>query len=795
MKKNLLKDFCVTHTKTMLIGIFSILGAQNLLAQVQNNGTIYIGQSATLYNNGIFSFDSGSITETNRGTGTNHGKLIFGTDATFSGAASGSTLFVDGFANTQKISYFELPTGDGTTYAPMGVTNGSLTNGVEAAYTHADPTTIGTDLDASITGLLGTGYWVIKGDAAKITLIWNSDISALASTIADITIAGYDGTKWLEISSDAVVGTLSSGTITTSSAVTFSGYTAFTIAGKGGSCAPTFLATGTKTWTGSSWSPTGSPTLYDAVTLAGNYPSTAGSFVCNSLAMGNFTITLVDQQSIEVVNDVTSGSSGKIIMSSETSFVQRKENGTAPKIELTKTTRPIKRYDYVYWGSPVAGDVFSQLADAVATLQTTPGAFDLKYKYVSGVSGANGAWQPLTTTEDAKGFIMRVKEQAPFVDASTQGTINLKFTGTANNGTITVPVAHLGMPSARNNNLLANPYPSAIDADKFLTQNSTSIDGAIYLWRANTENTTGAANYVIGDYVAYTKLGSSAYGGVNATNVNFDGKIASGQGFKVRALGTGTVEFNNCMRVVGENSEFFRASNAYASINDSDKDRFKVNLQTSEGIANQILVGYLPETTLAYDHMYDAEILSVSPTRMYSILDNTTQKLAINARPSFTNTDEVIIGISKATTETAQMSISIAQTEGIFANNQTPIYLHDAQLNIYHNFANGAYTFTTAAQEDNNRFKIVYQPGQLNNDAFENNAAFATLNNQMLAVNTSLPIKNVMVYDITGRLIMNEAVNSTTSFNASFHQPQAVYIVKIGLDNGQIVTTKLINQN
>jgi hypothetical protein len=801
MKKNVLHYFLKATNTKLLIASLMWFVFQNVTAQVQNNGSLYIANNATLYvKSGDFVFGSGSTTQTT--DGSNYGKLIFGADATFSGAATGAGLFVNGFASTRKSGLFTLPTGDGTTYAPIAVDNAavdnaSVTNGVDAIYNH---TTNPTGLTTPLTAVLTTGKWIVKGDNAILQLSWTASISALASSLTDITVAGYNSgtSKWEEIASNAATGSLTTGSVTTTAAVNLSSYTDFTLAGKGSSCPPVFAGTGTKTWTGSDWSPAGNPSLNDAVTLNGNYPgtsTTAGSFECNSLAMGDYTITLTGQQSVEVVNDVTSGTNGKIIMSSETSFVQRKTDGTAPKIELTKTTRAIKRYDYVYWGSPVAENAFSQLAGAVATGQTTAGAFDIKYKYVSGISGANGAWQPLTAIELAKGFIMRVKQQAPFTNATTTGSINIKFAGTANNGTINAPVAVLGQPSARNNNLLANPYPSAIDADKFLTENTGKIDGVIYLWKANTENTTGGSNYTIADYVAYTKAGSTstAYGGVGISG--FNGKIASGQGFKVKALQATNVVFNNCMRVAGSNTQFLRTTNAYSASNDASKDRFKVNLQTAAGIANQILVAYLPETTLAYDYMYDAEILTVSPTRMYTVLDNDSKKLAINARPSFENTDQVAVGFIKPNTDLVQMSINVEDKQGVFANNQTPIYLHDTQLNIYHDFANGGYTFATTAQEDNNRFKIVYQPGQLNNEAFENNAAFATLNNQMLAVNASLPIKNVMVYDITGRLIMNEAVNSTTSFKVSFHQPQAVYIVKIGLENGQVVTTKLINQN
>lgn len=793
MKKVLLINFFDSLKSLFLLGFLAFLSNQNMLAQVQNNGTIYIGQNSSLYTSGTFTFGTGSVTKTERGSGLDHGKLVFGASATASGAATATAQFVDGFVNTRKSGVFDLPTGDGTTYAPVRVTTTTVSNGVESVYSHTTPTD-NLDFDASITAILSTGYWVIKGDDAKITLIWNSNIGADFNAFADITVAGYNTAtgKWEAINCDIPTGSLSSGNVTTTSAITLANYAAFTIGEKGVSCAPVFAGTGSAiTFDGTSWSAT--PTANDAVTITG--AGSPGSFVCNSLAL-NANITLTGTQSIEVVNDVTG--TGRIIMSSEASFVQRKSDGTVPTIELTKTTRAIKRYDYVYWGSPVAGDVFSQLSAAIATGESTPDAFDLKYSYVSGVNGASGGWQNLATTANGKGFIMRVKEQAPFINSSATGTINLKFTGSANNGTIPVTLGYASGLTARNNNLLANPYPSAIDADKFLTQNSGVIDGAIYLWRATISN-DGSSAYSVSDYIAYTKAGASALTGATIQGTNgmpsFNGKIASGQGFKVRATGTGEVQFNNCMRVAGDgqNSNFMRTTNAYAEANDATKDRFNVSLQTADGIASQLLVAYLPETTLGYDHMYDAELLSTSATRMYSILDNSTQKLAINSRPSFVNTDQVAVGYTKADVTPVQMSINVVNKQGVFANNQTPIYLHDAQLNIYHNFANGGYSFATSTQEDNNRFKIVYQPGQLNNDSFDATTAFATLNNDTLEVKASSDLQNVEVFDLTGRLILSlKPLNIPTSVSSEFHQATGVYIVKMLLKNGQTISQKLI---
>lgn len=800
---------CNLNFTTQLLSLFVVLymGTIRTTAQVQNNGSLFVGSNGILFvNSGTMTFGASSTTTTSKAAPyvATDGKIILGSAATFSTDGTASK-FVDGYVETRNNTATLLAIGAGTTYAPLQVTP-SATTGTHAAYFNTAPLTAFTGgLDASVTDVANTEYWIIKGANSIVSLSWRTASGLSSYSFPDVTIVGYNTTsnKWERIPSTidatSVFGGASvlsgSGSITSTTAVTLSNYSAFAIGEKGVECLELIASSGNiKTWNGTSWTG-GTPTIDDPAVLGAAY--SGPSFACNSLDLATFDVTLTGTNSLEV-NGAITGTTGKIIMSSDASLVQRDKTAAAPTIELTKTTRAIKRFDYVYWGSPVTENVFSQLAGAQVT-GNTAGAFDLMYSYISGVTGPSGGWQPLTATTNGKGFITRVKDQAPFTTPTATGQINLKFTGTANNGDLLVPVAKVTGDdiSARNNNLLANPYPSAIDADKFLTENNTLVDGVIYLWRANTSNSGAAGQaYALADYIAYTKAGSTGVAGTTtAASANFNGYIASGQGFKVKALTTGTVKFTNCMRVVTGNTQFFR-TNEYATDNTTIVNRFKVNLSTSNGIANQVLVAYLPQTTLAYDNMYDAEILSVSPTRMYTILDNDTKKLAINARPTFDTTDQVAVGYTKTDATAIQMSIQVTDKEGVFANNQASIFLHDTQLNVYHNFANGAYTFNATAQEDNNRFKIVYQTSTLGNDDFDAIQTITTLNNNVLKVASKVSIDEVNVFDMTGRLVLKvTSENQDTAFAADFNQAVGVYVVKVKLTNGQIVTSKLINRN
>ena len=772
--------------------ILALFGVSTGWSQVQNYDNFFIGNDSHFYiGTDSFTMGSSAQTKTTR-TASTYGVLIFGSGATASGAADAN--FLDGYARTMGTSEFVFPVGQAGVYAPIAAIPTTAT-GVDAAYYNANPTTIGAALDASVTAISSTQYWhMLSASAdAQVVLSWrsSSNVSTLTSgVLTDLVIAGWNGTSWvqipstLEVSANSFLGsdaTLTTGTIITDAAVDLNTYSYFTLASKGGACSPLITSSGvTKTWNGS-WSPS-APTLADPVIISSAY---SGNLACNSLTL-NANVTLADGQSVEIVNGASG--TGKIIMSSQASVVQRNGASTAPNIELTKQTRTLHVNDYVYWGTPIAGDFFSQLADAKAVTGALTGAFDLKYKYTS---GAGGGWSALTATTTGKGYITRVAPQAPFTSASATDKINLKFTGVANNGDITVAVAkNVASPNGgTSHNLLANPYPSAIDGDKFLIEN-TDIDGVLYVWQAGTAPAAGTGNYAQADYLTYTRAGSVATSGVTGT---FDGKIGSGQGFKVKALNTGNVTFTNCMRLLGDNTNFFRSANTSVS-GAIDFDSFKLSMTGANGVYSQILIAYSDQTTLGYDRMYDASRNSVSSAMLYSIFETDNTKMAINARPTFVNTDEVPLGVSKSNTVNEAFTVSISDKKGVFTTAGVNVYIHDTVNNTYHNLTNGDFTFSSNVAQLNNRFKVVYQASALDNTDFNSYISMATINDGTLKVTATIGMSEIQVYDITGKLIQVENANGEFSLSKPFNHAEGFYIAKIKLENEGIATQKLINR-
>lgn len=93
-------------------------------------------------------------------------------------------------------------------------------------------------------------------------------------------------------------------------------------------------------------------------------------------------------------------------------------------------------------------------------------------------------------------------------------------------------------------------------------------------------------------------------------------------------------------------------------------------------------------------------------------------------------------------------------------------------------------------------FTLAYKNLFLGNDDFDvttNCTAF--ISNQVFSVTSGASMKNVEIYDITGRKIFESKIQNALNFTAPFNHSQAVYIARIDFENGKTLSVKLINTN
>jgi len=182
--------------------------------------------------------------------------LNFAINTTHAGA--GKNTHVDGYVRKYGTTPFIFPVGDNGFYAPFAASG----DGTTGAYYRANPSIAvtsnitGNDYPAlpagapfsvdqkadSLQAVSTVEYWDIDGtNATPVTLAWSegSNLAALTgSRLNLLTIAGWNGEKWIAISSavdvNAVWGiasNLSKGSITTKQAIVPNQYKAYTFAG------------------------------------------------------------------------------------------------------------------------------------------------------------------------------------------------------------------------------------------------------------------------------------------------------------------------------------------------------------------------------------------------------------------------------------------------------------------------------------------------------------------------------------------------------------------------------------
>ena len=548
----------------------------------------------------------------------------------------------------------------------------------------------------------------------------------------------------------------------------------------------------TTVWNGSSWN-NGTPSKDVKAILNGDYNTEIhGDLIaCELLISENVEAIIAENDYFKIETNVKV--EGNLTILDSGSLVQvEDESESIGEILVYRNTTPMKTLDYSYWSSPVDGWKLNQLSP-----NTNPSRYH-SYNPVAGswttLSGGNHIMQA------GKGYIVRAPNGWSLTNA-TNGVFEGHFIGTANNGVISVDVSK----GVKTNNLIGNPYPSAIDIDKFILDpiNSTIFDGTIYLWTHNTAISNSipgnqAYNYTADDYASYNLTGgvktsrSAITGAVAPT-----GKVASGQAFFINvksslANGTYQAQFDNSMRLIEENNQFFRSSSPTITSEATEKNRLWLNISNENGAYHETLLGYLNNATNELDYGFDGKHTNGGNfVSIYSILDE--NKLSIQGRAlPFEETE--IIPIGYVSTISSVMSIAIEQVDGFFGEQN--VYLFDKTTELYHDLKVGPFSFEATPGTFDNRFELRFINETLsveNPTPAENNLQVIKSNKTIEVKSPSGSIEAILVFDITGKEIASyEAINQNTFRSNQLNISNQVVIVKIKLENDEIVTRKLI---
>lgn len=548
--------------------------------------------------------------------------------------------------------------------------------------------------------------------------------------------------------------------------------------------------TGVNTWNGTSWSFGSNPLPDSPVRIQGNFDTTVnGSLLMEACSLkivsGTFTVRSGDFISLKeklVVDDAAT-----VIFENNASLIQ--ENNAAVnigKILYKRDSQPVRMLDYTYWSSPVAG---------VTPFQFSPGTPSIRVYHWNHLTQAwvNGiANSPMTA---GKGYIIRAPDGYPSTGTGTvfQGS----FLGVPNNGLITVP----SQGGSANWNLLGNPYPSALDANKFLLANSTLLDGTIFYWTHNTLPSAALnplfphiSSYTSDDYATYNFTGSVGLPSISSGNNTPPGQfIGAGQSFMVKGgASSGNVLFNNDMRknITGySNSQFYR--NNATNSEEVEKNRLWVEVIHQNGKFNQTMVGYVEGATDGLDWGYDSTMTPSGDLKIYTKIGD--DKLVIQGKSlPFNSSDSIPLGFS--TTLTGEFTLNLYQYDSIFENQS--VYLLDNATSTFHDIKSGMYTFTSIQGTFDNRFELRFNDEALSlnpNIKTENSVLCYTNNSDIIVKSLTGQIQSVTIFDSTGRVLHKKTSLDTSEILISeIAKNNQLLLVQIESDNGVKVTKKII---
>ncbi len=519
-----------------------------------------------------------------------------------------------------------------------------------------------------------------------------------------------------------------------------------------------------------------------------------------------------------------------IYLRNESQLLQGKEdekntgNGMLSVFQEGKATA----FTYNYWGSPVSNSLSSTgfgniLFEPLTKTESRPvnitsnhngiaNPLTISSRWIYKLSGRGYSdWQFIGNNFDLKsgeGFTMKgvdgenTQVRLYGVANNPGGEQRYDFRGIPNTGTIALDI------NKEEILLVGNPYPSALDLNLFLEEN-TNTTGIAYFWDSKPIASHYLQDYE-GGYGTYSPA-LGRYGYVPPVFQKYDnsGEVLGntgntgdyyarryspvGQGFIIEGLTSGKVFFRNRYREFQkENPEFSEFKSMGRNQEIKDIPHVRINVEFKDKYTRQLLIAFHPKSTPNVDRAMDAKNLSPLSTDVGFWHEN--EKYLIDVRPEQANIPlEITSGIS------TEVNFNLAA--GTSFNED--VFLWNAEENIFFNLKNQQVTIPLDAGNIAGKYWITFKSGEekigdkpvIRNEfkIFQNNPFHRA---EILAPFSSAP-KLIGIYDTAGKKlreikgIANEFYYEIPTGNL----PRGIYIVKIISGDGTIVSKKVIISN
>lgn len=336
------------------------------------------------------------------------------------------------------------------------------------------------------------------------------------------------------------------------------------------------------------------------------------------------------------------------------------------------------------------------------------------------------------------------------------------FTGTLNNGTVTPGLTWTDINHG--NNLVGNPYPSAIDWNASSGWTKTNLSLSIWVWNES------ALNYATWDGTTSLNSGSRY--------------IAVGQGFFVQASSASpALSMDNNVRV--HNTQVFLK-------NSDPENTLKLHIENSKG-SDEIVVRFNSSSSWTYDPNIDTRKMfgdAVAP-QLFSFKPNDPEELSINVMPEIKN--PLVVPVSLEVGLNGQYTITASQMESFPAN--VSLYLEDLKLSKTQDLrVTPGYTFAADTNDIAHRFNLHFSnfpfgiPGTANDNTFQIYSY-----EQTIYVKSTTGLNKdarIYVYDALGRTLYQSAFSVISLNKFDLNLSHGNYIIKV-LANSGVYTQKV----
>jgi hypothetical protein len=479
-----------------------------------------------------------------------------------------------------------------------------------------------------------------------------------------------------------------------------------------------------------------------------------------------------------------------------------------------------------YDGNPSTGSTAVEIADYWI------------WKFANNTDGDYSQWEHVRRSGNilpGEGFTMK----GPGAATANQ---NYTFLGKPNNADINLTV------NEYNDYLVGNPYASAIDANQFIidngsttyfeddvvTETDATTSGTLYFWEH-----WGGSSHVLseyqGGYGTYNLAGavSSPFSniGISDPDVSSAGTpthtpgryIPVGQAFFV--IGTSatstTINFNNGQRLFKKenstNGLFARSSDeknlAYSRDNNDSNDlrkKIKLGFNSVTDLHRQLLLTIDQRTTPGVDWGYDGTTYDYQADDMFWLLED-QQFYVIQASNSVAN--DITYPLAVYTSEDGENTFTIDELINIPEN--LDVFVHDIELDYYHNLKESDYQIFLNEGYYDARFEITFKTNETQEEEEEEEeeeeiidetliedfgnkleVRYSSSISKIVLMNPhSIKVQNIALYNILGQSVQNFNQISESGYSEYTvrNLSPGTYIIKLNTESGSVSKKILIN--